>query len=122
MDVVVTLSKKFGLKNWIAEGDAAGDPPAPGYPFYYWKVPSRPKKLKNGERVYVVYDGALIGYAPLFAITNHFGPNKGIYLVRRGGAVAVTIDEYIRGFQGYRYRWWDRSQERPFPTWKEELL
>jgi hypothetical protein len=38
-------------------------------------------------------------------------------LVRHAGAVACTIPEPIRGFQGWRYRWWDRSVEVPFPTW-----
>jgi hypothetical protein len=32
-------------------------------------------------------------------------------------AEAVTIEEYIRGFRGWRYRWWDYSAERPFPEW-----
>ena len=37
--------------------------------------------------------------------------------VRAGGAEAVTIPETIRGFQGYRYRWWRRYSEVPFPDW-----
>jgi hypothetical protein len=40
-------------------------------------------------------------------------------LVRRDGAVAVTIPEPIRGFQGFRYRWWPREQEVSFPGWCE---
>lgn len=39
-------------------------------------------------------------------------------IVRKGGAVACTIDEPIPGFRGLRKRWWDRAIERPFPEWK----
>jgi len=39
-------------------------------------------------------------------------------LVRRNGAEAVTISDPIVGFQGWRYRWWDRSAEVPFPEWR----
>jgi hypothetical protein len=38
-------------------------------------------------------------------------------LQRRGGA--VTLDEPIRGFRGWRYRWWSLESERPFPGWRE---
>ena len=31
---------------------------------------------------------------------------------------ALTVGEPIRGFQGWRYRWWDRADERPFPDWQ----
>ena len=41
-------------------------------------------------------------------------------LVRHGGAVAVSLPEYIQGFRGYRYRWWDYDQERPFPQWQDQ--
>lgn len=128
-DVVVTLPKSFGLKAWIEEGDAAGDPPfsAPArMNAYYWKVPTWPARLEppyEDVRVYVVYDGRLIGYAPLHNVIELDGE---IFLVRlsadydpENAAVAVTIDEEIPGFGGFRYRWWDRDQERSFPEWKE---
>jgi len=41
---------------------------------------------------------------------------------RKGGAVAVTIPDQIRGFRGFRPPWWDREQERPFPGWIETDL
>jgi hypothetical protein len=31
---------------------------------------------------------------------------------------ADPIGEPIRGFQGWRYRWWEREDERPFPEWQ----
>ena len=43
----------------------------------------------------------------------------GLGIVRRGGAVAVTIDQPIPGFQGLRKPWWKREDERPFPNWRK---
>jgi len=115
MDVVVTLPKKFGLQHWINEGDPAGEKWSGNH--WAWNIGSRcPKKLERGESVYVVYDGHLIGYSPLVWIER---TGQGFALVRGGGAKAVTIDQKIKGFQGFRYRWWDRSEERPFPEWRK---
>jgi hypothetical protein len=40
--------------------------------------------------------------------------------MREGGAVAVTIAEPIRGFMGWKYRWWSADDEFPFLDWKTE--
>lgn len=40
-------------------------------------------------------------------------------IVRKGNAVACTIDEPIPGFRGLRKRWWSRDIEKPFPNWKD---
>ena len=112
-DVVVTVPKSFGLAAWVAEGDAAGSPwSGEVWHFNLW---GQPPTIEPGERVYVVYNGKLRGYATLVRISRH-GPN--FSLVRHGGARAVTIDETIRGFRGYRYRFWDREDEKPFPDWR----
>lgn len=119
-DVVVTLPKRFGLKAWIEEGDAAGEPRSIFVSeggFYHWKVGKRTPKIDPGERVYVVYDGHLIGYSPLHRL--RWDVNGNCYLIRLAEAEAVTIDEHIPGFRGCRYRWWEREKERPFPEWKE---
>lgn len=72
-----------------------------------------------GERVYIVCEGKLRGYAPLLFIDDYDNRSNGRWaLVRGGGAVAVTIDEPIRGFQGFRYRRWEYKDEKPFPNWK----
>jgi hypothetical protein len=118
-DIVVTVPKSFsyagkrGLAAWVAEGDLPGDPWS-GNDSHFYLGGSPPADLRVGDRVYVVCEGKLRGHAPLVRI-DHFGNGYG--LVRRGGAVAVTIDEYIRGFQGFRYRWWERHLERPFLDW-----
>lgn len=118
-DVVVTLPKTFGLKRWIEEGDPAGTEWS-GEEWGWYMRGNPPRTLEVGERVYVVYDSQLIGYSPLVRIERAFG-GYGFCLVRRGGAVACTIPCKIKGFQGYRYRWWDRSAEVPFPDWHRGL-
>jgi hypothetical protein len=113
MDVVVTVPKSFGLNAWIDEGDLPGEPWSGRESFF--RLAAVPKLVRLGDRVYVVYGGKLRGYAPLVRIA--LGAS-GCALVRHGGAVAVTIDEVIPGFRGFRYRWWKREDERPFPEWK----
>ena len=114
-DVVVTVPKWF-WKDWLAEGCLAGEPyPHLWHPEWVFSVPTAPK-IEPEERVYVVAHGRLRGYAPLVEIDYETYGKFG--LVRGGGAVAVTISEPITGFRGYRYRWWDREVEQPFPDWK----
>lgn len=111
-DVVVTLPKSFGLEDWLAEGDPPGSPESGQR--YYWSIPHK-AAIGPGERVYVVYDGRLIGYAPLVSLMEWY-PAPGtrrFALVRKGGAAACTIDEKIPGFRGFRYRWWNREDEVP---------
>src|SRR3990167_9316431 len=111
-DVVVTLPQSFGLVSWVIEGDAAGTPET-GEEWDFSTAGSRPD-IMPGERVYVTYKGHLIGYAPLVRLD--WSGYRGAF-IRKSGAVAVTIPETIRGFRGWRYRWWDREAERPYPEW-----
>jgi len=112
-DVEVTLPKSFGLERWLDEGDAPGEPWTGRY--YAFSVSGKPD-IKPGERVYVVHDGRLIGYAPLVALV---AEGRRTSLIRGGGAVACTIDRQIGGFRGYRYRDWDRTEERPMGLERE---
>lgn len=121
-DVVVTVPQRL-WSLWLAEGDRAGDPPT-GDLYDFTLAGGRPD-ISPGERVYIVAHGRLRGYAPLFAIGEpddivawRGEPSLRAYsLIRSGGAVAVTIPEPIRGFRGFRYRWWSRSAETPFANW-----
>lgn len=122
-DVVVTVPK--GLwQDWIDEGGLPGEGGlASGQhgPFFGFTIGRRVPSIAPGERVYIVAHGKLRGYAPLYHVAGgeRFGGAPGSYaLVRRGGAVAVTIPEEITGFQGFRYRWWDRNAEVPFEDWR----
>lgn len=112
-DVVVTVPMSR-WDEWIAEGDLPGDPWTGNvYDFYlYGPVPD----IRQGERVYIVAHNRLRGYAPLVMVD--FTADHDFSLVRHSGAVAVTIDEPIRGFRGWRYRWWPRAIEKPFPDWR----
>lgn len=114
-DVVVTVPQTFrhpcapgkmGLQAWLAEGDAPGSLwSGTLWEFMTWGA--RPQ-IESGERVYVVCEKRLVGYAPLVWLRS-FG-NR-IVFVRGGGAVAVTIATPIVGFRGWRYRWWDQQCE-----------
>lgn len=128
-DVVVTVPKNFthpaapgrkGLAAWIAEGDAAGE----SWSGQLWGfVTYGSISLAHaGDRCYVVCEGRLRGYSPIVQVMydqscfrNGQAPVK---LIRGGDAVAVTIPERIDGFRGMRRRWWDRSEEIPFPDWR----
>jgi len=111
-DIVVTIPKWFGLHKWVAEGDAAGQPWS-GQLWNFYTGGRRPDCLP-GDRVYIVFNGKLRGYAPLVSLR---WKGKLGCLTRGGGAVAVTIAEHIRGFPGWRYRWWSLADERSFPDW-----
>lgn len=111
-DLVVTCPKNFFFR-WIAEGDAAGDPYTGEE--WGWFMGGRKPDIQVGDRLYVVAYDKLRGYAP---VTRLAQTRTGWAICRRGDAVAVTIEEPIKGFRGWRRRWWNRELERPFPEWK----
>lgn len=111
-DVVVTVPMGMWL-DWIEEGDLPGEQSS-GEMWGFFTSGARPE-IEVGERVYVVAYGRLRGYAPLQKL--EVTGNR-IAFGRQGGAVAVTIPEKIRGFRGWRYRWWALADEVPFPDWK----
>ncbi len=117
-DVVVTVPRDLWT-GWLDEGDLPGDPyTGEEWGFLLGGYP--PKSVEPGiSRVYVVAHGRLRGYAQLTGVWAAAGGRKPAFaFCRRGGAVAVTIDEQIKGFRGWRYRWWEREDERPFPEWR----
>ena len=128
-DVVVTVPKNFthpdapgkhGLAAWIAEGDAAGDSET-GQDWWFTTYGVLPV-FQPGCRLYIVCEDRIRGYAPIkeiFYDTERVRNGKApLAFVRKGCAVAVTIDEKITGFRGYRRRWWNRSDEVDFHDWK----
>lgn len=115
-DLVVTCPKNL-WREWIAEGDAAGEPPT-GETWAWFLGGARPN-IAPGERLYVVAHGLLRGYAPVVEVR---ATERGWAILRRAGAVAVTIDERIPGFRGVRRRWWETSIERAFPEWKSDMV
>src|SRR3990167_7728568 len=104
VDLVGTCPKDF-WEEWIAEGDAAGEPES-GEEWGWWTKHSLARAIKFGDRFYVVAHGRLRGYAPVVGLRLE-GPS--FVISRKGGAVAVTIDRPIPGFRGLRERWWPRE-------------
>lgn len=115
-DVVVTCPQNLWLE-WLLEGDLP-DESYTGDRYHFWLHGALPE-MQPGDRVYVVAYGRLRGYAPLVAVERRckLRPSMGC-LVRQGGAVAVTIDQPIRGFRGWQWVWWPRDEERSFPDWR----
>lgn len=109
VDLVGTCPMGF-WNEWIAEGDAAGDPET-GEEWGWYTEHSYRSLIKPGDRFYVVAHGMLRGWAPVLGM-------QGGAIVRKGGAIACTIPEPIPGFRGLRKRWWPLDIERPFPDWK----
>ena len=113
-DLVGTCPKDF-WREWIAEGDAAGEPET-GTEWGWWTRHPCAQLIKPGDRFYVVAWGRLRGYA---IVTRVVEEAPGQYVIcRKGNAVACTIDWEIKGFRGLQKRWWDRAIEKDFPNWK----
>ena len=113
-DLVGTCPKDF-WEEWIAEGDAAGDP-LTGEEWGWYTRHSLAASIRPGDRFYVVAHGKLRGWAPVTRL-NDDGAG-GYVICRRGDAVACTIAVPIPGFRGLRLRWWKRDEEQPFPDWR----
>ena len=117
-DVVVTVPKGM-WEEWLEEGDLPGEAESK-YAYHFWiSAHGGLPLIESGERVYIVAHGKLRGYSPLVTVEPTCRLRRThSCLLRRGGAVAVTIPEPTRGFQGWRYRFWKREDELPFPDWK----
>ena len=112
-DLVVTVPKWF-WPDWIAEGDAAGATESGEEWAFFLNIKTKPPVLP-GERLYIVAHDRLRGYAPVVRVVH---TDRGWAICRKGGAVACTIKEPVRGFQGWRYRWWRYDMELPFADWR----
>lgn len=112
MNLVVTVPKWF-WKEWIAEGDAVGEPTT-GEEWGFFLGGNKPP-IGPGDRLYIVAHGLLRGYAPVTALKE---TERGWAICREGGAVACTIPTPIPGFRGFRKVTWQPQAELPFPDWK----
>ena len=113
-DLVVTVRKAM-WDMWFLEGDAVGTPET-GEEWAFFLDGGRPP-IGPGDRLYIVAWNRLRGYAP---VTRLAQTDRGWAICRKGGAVAVTIRDEIKGFRGFRKVWWTREQELPFPRWQIE--
>lgn len=114
VDLVGTCPKDF-WQEWIAEGDAAGEPYS-GEEWGWFTRARSARLIVPGDRFYVVAHGRLRGWAP---VTRLQDSGDSFVICRRGDAVACTIDEPIPGFRGLRQVWWKREAERAFPNWRQ---
>lgn len=116
-DLVGTCPKDFWLE-WIAEGDAAGDP-CTGEEWGWYTRDRLARRTMPGDRFYIVAHGLLRGYS---RVTRVQDGGDSFVICRRGGAVACTLSRPIPGFRGLRIRWWDQGDELVFPDWKSAGL
>jgi hypothetical protein len=114
-DVVVTVPQALWTA-WLAEGDLPDEPAE--YESHFW-IGNLLPDIRPGDRVYIVAWGRLRGYAPLLRVEPfcQLRPSTAC-LVRSAGAVACTIPQGVVGFRGWRYRFWEREAETPFPAWQ----
>lgn len=115
VDLVGTCPKDF-WREWIAEGDAAGEPES-GEEWGWWTEHSLITKIQPGDRFYVVAHGKLRGWSPVTRVHRPL-MRAGGAICRKGNGVACTIGEAIPGFRGLRVRWWHRDAETSFPEWR----
>lgn len=118
-DVVVTVPQRFWF-DWLDEGELPGEdrPVDSTYGWHFWIRRWPLPRLTQGERVYIVAYGRVRGYAPCIGLEPvcRLRPAMAC-LLRYGNAEAVTIPAPVVGFRGWRYRWWQREDEIPFPDW-----
>ena len=118
MDLVGTCPKTF-WREWLEEGDCAGDTPsADPDSFGWWTRHRLAGHIRIGDRFYVVAHGRCRGYATVSQIDSVVAFES--VCIYRVDPVAVTIPEAIAGFRGLRKRWWKREDEIPFPNWRTE--
>ena len=116
-DLVGTCPKNFWLE-WLAEGGCAGAPDDGEEYSWYTRCERMARRARPGDRFYVVAHSRLRGWAPITRVAAPPWQVEEWQIVRRGGAVACTIDAEIPGFRGLRARWWPREVEFDFPGWK----
>lgn len=106
MDIVLYIPER-SWERFLAEGDTPNDGEWSGLTHPHC-LSGRPKNLQRGDHVYFASGGEVRYRAPIFGTAEH---NGRFYLLRQGGAEWVELDEPVRPFQGFRYRWWDLDDE-----------
>lgn len=118
-DLAVTVPRDL-WQDWIDEGDAVGEPETgEEWGFFVGSTKWRKPPILPGDRLYIVAHDRLRGYAPVTRVAAYGGQWA---IGRKGCAVAITIPVMIRGFQGWRKRWWDRTDEKPYPDWRTDAV
>lgn len=123
MDIAITWPKSRPLESYLAELKKAADAGL----VINFKVPTWPKRVKEGERCYIVYDGLVRGYNNILGIDSkddvidpitgqRMAP--GIYVVREPtfhdtGSPHAPMDS----FRGYRYVEREFMEDAEMASW-----
>ncbi len=111
-DVVVCVPRAK-WRDWIGEGVLAGQSSTQRFGFYVRSAERPP--IEPGDRVYVIAWDRLRGYAPLVELKEE---PDGYTFVRTGNAVSCTLPAEVKGFPGWKLRWWQLADEQPFAGWQ----
>ena len=110
MDIVVTIPKKEYKNDDLETQELLTNHSS----YQFWTMNRIPKKLKEGDRVYFVRENKIDSSMEVFNI-EYDTENRCMVTGRlwRGkctlclcGLREENIDLNIKGFQGFRYKWW----------------
>jgi|GEM_PF-1564329 len=111
MDIVVTIPKSE-YKNDDLETECFENNQ---YSIQWWSMGKTPKKIKIGDRVYFVKNNKV--ESSMMVVDIELGSNRYCEVTHRFWDKGCNIimndlryenfDFEVRGFQGYRYKWWE---------------
>lgn len=108
MDDLVLYIPSESWDRFLDEGDTPDDHEWSGLVHPHC-LSGRPRRIGQGSFVYFASMERVQFRAPIFATAEQNGK---FYVLRRGAAEWVDLDEHVPPFQGFRYRWWDPLDER----------
>lgn len=111
MDIVVTIPKREYKNDDLETECLSKDENA----IQWWSMSKTPKKVKIGDRVYFVKNNKVessmkvidieLGSNRYCEVTYRFW-NKGCNIIMNDLRYE-NLDIEVKGFQGFRYRWWE---------------
>lgn len=109
IDIVVTIPKSE-YKNDDLETKFLNDNP---YAYQFWTLSRQPKNLNIGDRVYFIknnkIESSMKFYMDKFGVENICevtGRKWKGYTLYLHDLRYENLDIEVKGFQGFRYRWW----------------
>jgi len=105
--IVITIPKSIKWSDYEKELLAVAD----GRKEMNFKVPTLPRKIKEGDRCYLCYNGNIMGWMSITSIgrksfvcdTTNKAWSDGYYVSRSGKFHYLPQPIPCHGFQGYRY-------------------
>ncbi len=111
MDIVVTIPKREYNNDDLETKFLEDNPDA----IQWWSMGRTPKKVKIGDRIYFVKNKKIDSSMKIINI--ELGSNKYCEVTHRtwdkGCNIIIddlrdeTFDFEVKGFQGFRYKWWN---------------